>query len=107
MFSEGCFYVAFYLCLGAIVLFTDQLLTWLKHGAWMPHQMWLLLKWSGWEQPPSLLGGVGQPVIDALWGLIGNCPITLVLTLAAAGIALLGVMRDPMRTRPAAWRNAH
>ena len=107
MFSEGCFYIAFSLCLGAIVLFTDQLLIWLKHGAWMPHQMWLFLKWGGWDQPPSLLGGIGQTLLDRFWGVMGNCPITIVLVLAAAGIAALGVMRDPVRTHPVAWRNAH
>jgi hypothetical protein len=107
VFSEGCFYVAFYLCLGAIVLFSYQLLIWLRHGAWMPHEMWLFLKWGGWEQPPSLLGGIGQPVLDRLWSLIGNCPITVVLALMAVAIALLGAMRDPVRTQPAVWRNAH
>ena len=107
LFSELCFYVAFYLSLGTIVLFSYQLLIWLRHGAWMPHQMWLLLKWAGWEQPPSLLGGSGQPVLDRLWDAIGNCPITVVLAPLAVGIAMLGVMHDPGRTQPAAWRNAH
>ena len=107
LFSEVCFYVAFYLCLSAIVRFSYQLLIWLRHGAWMPHQMWLFLKWGGWDQPPSLLGGIGQTLLDRFWGVMGNCPITIVLALAAAGIAALGVMRDPVRTHPVAWRNAH
>ena len=107
LFSEVCFYVAFYLCLSAIVLFSYQLLIWLRHGAWMPHQMRLFLKWGGWDQPPSLLGGIGQTLLDRFWGVMGNCPITIVLALAAAGIAALGVMRDPVRTHPVAWRNAH
>jgi hypothetical protein len=53
------------------------------------------------------LGGIGQTLLDRFWGVMGNCPITIVLALAAAGIAALGVMRDPVRTHPVAWRNAH
>lgn len=106
-FSEGCFYAAFYLCLAAIVLFSDQLLVWLQHGAWVPHRMWLLMAWGGWERPPALLWGLGQPMLDRFWSLIGNCPITVMLGIAALALAVLGLICDPARTRPGTWRIAH
>lgn len=106
-FSGGCFYAAFYLCLGAVVLFGYQMLLWFRHGAWVPHQMWLVLIWSGWERPPSIALGYGQPAIDRIWSLIGNCPITIVLCVLALVAALIGFAFDPSRTRPAAVGDAH
>jgi hypothetical protein len=106
-FSGGCFYAAFYLSLGSIALVGYQTLVWLRQGAWVPHQMWLLLIWARWEQPPRIVWGQAQPALDRLWGLLGNCPISMFLGLLAMSIAFIGYLRDPSRAPPPRLRDAH
>ena len=89
-FGTACLYAAGYLSIAAIALFCYQLLLWSRTGAWVSHQMWLVLDWAGWQHPPAIAWGRPQFFLDRIWDMAGNCPIGIALTLLAllaAGLA--------------------
>jgi hypothetical protein len=106
-FSSACSYVAIWLCAAALALLGYQVLLWLRHGAWVPHQMWVVLSWTGWERPPSIWWGLGQPTLDHIWALIGNCPITIALCALSIVAAVIGFLGNSSRLETGSLRGAH
>lgn len=93
----GYFYAAGYFGLGALCLLVYQTFIWWRLGAWIPYQMWLVLVASGWQHPPSLWLASAQPAFDRAWDTIGNCPISIVLSILALIAACLGVICSSTR----------
>ena len=106
-FASGCFYAAFYLCIGATLLFAYQAVQWLREGAWIPQQVSTLLGWLGLQQPPAILWSVARSSTDRVWGVLGNCPITIMLSAVALCAALLGYAIHPASKAQGPLRGAH
>ncbi len=107
LFATAWFYTAGYLCLSATAVLSYQTFLWLRHGAWLPFQMWNVLEWIGWQNPPLLTWTGLQPLIDLVWELIGNCPITIAGSTAAVMAAILGFASEQSSLHNAPLRDAH
>lgn len=105
--STGCFYTAGYLCLGALLVLGYQALFWYRGGAWLSYRMWVLFEWAGLHHTPTAPFSRFQPLFDYIWQGIGNCPITIALSLATAVIASLGFLRESAYIRAMELENAH
>jgi hypothetical protein len=106
--SSACISAAFYFCVGAFAMFFDQILFWFRQGAWIPRQMWLVLTWTGWQQPPSVFSGNAQSTLDWVWAMIGNCPIAVLLSGLALTAAVTGCLTHPPAPRSTGnLRGAH
>jgi hypothetical protein len=107
LLSTLCISTAFYLCVGAFGMFFDQLLFWFRQGAWVPHQMWVVLNWTGWQQPPAVFSGSVQSTLDRLWVLVGNCPVAVLLSGLALAAAVTGCLTHPAPKSTGTLRGAH
>jgi hypothetical protein len=105
--STGCFYSAGYLCLGALMVLGYQGLLWYREGAWLSYRMWVLLSWIGLDHSPAAPFTKIQPMFDHVWQSVGNCPITIALSLATAVIACIGFLRESAYVRAMQLKNAH
>lgn len=105
--STGCFYAAGYFCIGATMLLGYQSLVWIRQGAWLPYRMWLVLEWVGWHHAPTFFWGRIQPLINWAWDALGNCPITITLSIATLAASALGYASQSASIRAAQLRDAH
>jgi hypothetical protein len=105
--SSLCISAAFYFCVGAFAMFFDQVLFWFRQGAWVPHQMWVVMTWTGWQQPPSLFPGAAQSLLDRFWVMVGNCPIAVLLSFLALAAATTGCLTHPTPKSSGTLRGAH
>lgn len=105
--STGCFYAAGYLALGATLALSLEVGLWYRQGAWITYRMWTLLDWAGLQHSPTAPISRVQPIIDHVWQAVGNCPITVALSLATAVIAFLGFPRESSYVRSMQLKDAH
>jgi len=107
LFGSGCLYAAAYLTIAAAGLFFYQAMLWYRTGAWLPHNMWQVLILTGWQHPPSMPWSRAQLVIDRLWDTIGNCPISIALSVVAIVVAVIGMKCSMPEGPVTGLRNAH